>query len=1174
MILDNQGIISKSKKAVYSVFFIDGVVYACWLDLLPVIQLKFQMNNSILGLMLFSMSLGSMLSVPFVGYLIGKYGSRKVLIFSFLLLSFCYLSFSQIATISVFFVAVFIMGCSVGAVDISMNVQAFKIEYCNKRSMMTGFHASFSLGMIIGAFVFGFILKKMNQHNFFILIAILILVLLPWWIKSLQPDSKLTKKVRIWVKPRKKVILLGLVALGVIIIESSLTDWNTTYMSQVFKNSAGLNTTGLVAYSFAILLGRAFGDKLRNRIKDRLFLWIALFFSGLGLFLLIVTQNELFALIGFTISGLGISVLLPTIFSIAGNHWPSKPALGISMVASISYFGYLLAPILMGILSDWRSIQFAYYFSLLILMVIVGSSFFIKKRNYNLLKLTFMKTNNLKKAIMSLLVLLIFISSSISAQKKNVDYSGNGVNNLPLEISANIKAQILIEFNKAYLANDNVALREAACNEIQFRLFASTWQPGDLFAGRITNSIVCILPQPKVGYVYSYDDKMMNELLQDKNLSASNKDSLLKMKFFWAKENTKAKLMNTYTPDIMKVLPSNNYIGVPGVAFPLYRISGAQMDFDKLVHLGILGLQEEIDKFEKINTSIESQNLYKAMHSALNTLIEIANYYAAIIEMQKKEVTNKQELADMDRIVFSLKEITKHKPNNFFEAIQLCYLYAQYSGSINYGRMDEYLGNFYQSDLTSGMIVKNEAIRMFCSLFKMMEANHRVTDSRVIIGGKGRRNEKNADQLALVIMEAMNKYHSIVPQLTLRFYQGQDKQLYKTALDIIGSGYTYPMLYNDDVIIPSVQAAFNVSHHVAINYLPYGCGEYIIYHKSMGTPSGLINLLTALNVTLHNGVEPLTGKKMGLALGNAEKFKTFKELMDAYKKQVEYYVTYLAKQEALEYKVSADNASLLYLSMLFDDCIANGKALLNGGVRYLGGTLETYGNTNTADALAAIKFLVYDKKVLTLMEVVHILDVNFVGYDKERNMMLNAPKYGNDNDYVDSLKVEVDKNVCEFARSQNKINGLHSYLVVSINNSANTLMGLQTAASADGREERTYMANANTPTGGADKDGITAMLNSIVKPSTYIHAGSVQNIKFSKELFAQNREKVEVLLNSYWKKGGAQAMLNVLGRGDLEDAMIHPEKYTDLVVRVGGFCARFVELPQSVQLEIISRVMY
>ncbi len=755
-----------------------------------------------------------------------------------------------------------------------------------------------------------------------------------------------------------------------------------------------------------------------------------------------------------------------------------------------------------------------------------------------------------------------------------IDYYGKGVNFLPEWVGVNEQAKLLLEFDKAYHSSNEVSLREAACLDVQYKLLASAWQPEDLFAGRINNSALSILPQPIVGFTYSLDETTLNNLLVDTRLTSENKVALKNLVPFWQKENTMTKLINEYPSDMAKALPTSDFQNVPGIAFPLYRISGTQMDYDKLVRLGIPGLRNEIEKHQSINKSASSQALYEAMNLALNTLVKTSLYYADMLERQKTEFSDKQQIKDLNRCITALKEITNHKPTNFYEALQLCFLYAQYSGSINYGRMDEYLGDLYVADLNKKILDKNEAVRMMASLFSTLESNHRIWDSRISIGGKGRRNESNANQLALTIMDAVNKHHSIVPQLTLRFYEGQDKILYKSALDLLSTGYTYPMLYNDDVNIPSAQSAFNIGNEEAVNYLPYGCGEYIIYHKSVGTPSGLINMLAALNVTLHNGKEPATNKNMGLALGKLEDFKTFGQLKTAYKKQIEYYVAQLAQQEALEYQVCAKNASLLYLSMLFDDCIENGKPLLNGGVRYKGGTLEAYGNTNTADALAAIKLLVYDQKKLTLKQLVNILDKNFVGYEKERNMMLNAPKYGNDNDYVDAIKVEIDKHICDFTQTQNKKTDLHSYLTVIINNNANTLMGLQTAASADGRQANTYMANGNAPTGGADKNGLTAMLNSIVKPSTFNHAGAVQNIKFSKELFVQNREKVETLLEGYWKKGGAQAMLTVIGRDDLKNAMIHPEKYANLIVRVGGFCARFVELPKSVQLEVLSRTIY
>jgi pyruvate-formate lyase len=176
---------------------------------------------------------------------------------------------------------------------------------------------------------------------------------------------------------------------------------------------------------------------------------------------------------------------------------------------------------------------------------------------------------------------------------------------------------------------------------------------------------------------------------------------------------------------------------------------------------------------------------------------------------------------------------------------------------------------------------------------------------------------------------------------------------------------------------------------------------------------------------------------------------------------------------------------IFFLSILFDDCLERGKGIFSGGVRYLGGTIESYGNTNAADSLAAIKKLVYDEKKLSLDQLLKILDHDFAGFEKEHRWMLNCPKFGNDDDYADNMRVEIDKHINRFARSMGPKAGLHSYLNVIINNSANTTMGLLTAASPDGRKAFTPMANANAASGGADRNGLTAYLNSIVKPEYY-----------------------------------------------------------------------------------------
>lgn len=264
---------------------------------------------------------------------------------------------------------------------------------------------------------------------------------------------------------------------------------------------------------------------------------------------------------------------------------------------------------------------------------------------------------------------------------------------------------------------------------------------------------------------------------------------------------------------------------------------------------------------------------------------------------------------------------------------------------------------------------------------------------------------------------------------------------------------------------------------------------------------------------------------------------------------------------------------LLY-SLLFDDCLSRGKPLFSGGIRYLGGTLETYGNINVSDSLTAIKQLVYDEGKISVEELQQALAQNFSGCNSLRSLLLEAPKCGNDLDSADETAARFHNDLCSMIRGMAERVGLHSYLPVLINNSMNTTFGVTTGASADGRLANTYMANANNPMSGMDKNGITSMLNSLVKLDTKHHAGAVQNMRFSKEMFAGLFEKTKTLLSCYFENGGAQTMITVLGRGDLEEAMAHPELYPNLIVRVGGFSARFVELSHDVQLELLNRTLY
>ncbi len=724
--------------------------------------------------------------------------------------------------------------------------------------------------------------------------------------------------------------------------------------------------------------------------------------------------------------------------------------------------------------------------------------------------------------------------------------------------------QYLKEFTDTYRAHidDHCALREAYCVEVMSRYEFQPMQEGDLLAGRMRVMPVGFSNEPLLGrsVCWFYDVPRAMEALTADGASPEETEEARQLLDFWATQETRKNLRKQYPAEIAEAMPEDIYWEHAQISFPLYRVVGAYLDYPKLLRLGLDGMRREVERC-RANAAVrgESGDLYDACLIALDTLTQVCLRYA-------QECTGKLSEA--------VRKIAHDAPETFLEAMQLAWLYSLISGVLNYGRMDDYLGDFLRRDLDEGILTHQDALDLICSLWRLIDARKTVFHGRVIIGGRGRHCEENADLFAMLAMEASSMVAEAEPQLSLRFYEGQNPALMEKALDVIGEGKIYPMLYNDDVNIPAVEHAFCVSHEEAEDYCFFGCGEYVLNHRSMGSPNGIINLLKALEVTLFNGVDLHDGKKMGMALGSLTDYQTFDALYAAYQKQVKSQFEMLAQLEQMEYDECARVGAFLYISMLMDDCLEKNRSVCGGGVRYLGGTLETYGNINTVNSLYAIRKLVYEEKKIAPQRLLDALKADFRGYEAERQMLCQAEKYGNDIDGVDTLAQQFHEFVCNTVRNLKSGTRLHTYMIVIINNEANTVLGRFTGASADGRLAGTPMANANNPVGGTDRCGLTAMLNSLVKLRTDIHAGAVQNITFSKDLFVDNRPAAKGLLAAYFGCGGQQAMINVLRRGDLEDAIAHPENHQSLMVRVGGFSARFVTLAPDVQREIASRTLY
>ena len=383
-------------------------------------------------------------------------------------------------------------------------------------------------------------------------------------------------------------------------------------------------------------------------------------------------------------------------------------------------------------------------------------------------------------------------------------------------------------------------------------------------------------------------------------------------------------------------------------------------------------------------------------------------------------------------------------------------------------------------------------------------------------------------------------------------------------------------LYNDDVNVPAVMYGMRVDEKTAEQYVPFGCTEFVIQGQSTGTPNICINLLKLLTIYMNDGIDPIDGKRKSgpVPLKKLEEYQTFEEFYDGYKALLDYYLDLSVKAQYHSYEVMNQHVSFLFTSLLTDDCIARGKALLDGGVRYLGGTNETYGNINTSDSLWVIRDLVFNQKKYTLRQLNDAMLANFNGYEALRKDCLNCDKYGNDLETADTMANDLYEFVAKGVRDRGIAIGMQYFLIVISNNQLNTEWGNRTAASPDGRLSCMYMNPANNPQGGANKSGPTAMLNSLAKFDAKYHGGSVQNIKFSPSMFNENRAVIKSLFKTYFAKGGCHLMVTVVDKGVLEDAVEHPENYPDLIVRVSGFSAVFVDLSPNIQQELLSRVLY
>ena len=735
----------------------------------------------------------------------------------------------------------------------------------------------------------------------------------------------------------------------------------------------------------------------------------------------------------------------------------------------------------------------------------------------------------------------------------------------------------------------SIPLREMALHRVMFPAMLPKLKSSDFFAGGVAEKIsadklpVAFAPQKQGQIGYTMYLPRMKEL-QEKY--PHRKDEIEEMILFWAKESTFVKIRDAAKGELY------DYYFTPGTTLDEYgfyrvgmrkpilgsgsisasfdsRAAGMMPNFDVFLPKGLPGLYDRIAQGEEKNGE---NDFYTAAREGCDLFRDTLRRYEKEADVFLLTETDGAIRENLTAVRDMCRDLQARAPRTLREAMQLIVTTVSLTGVVNYGRLDVALGDFLVRDLENGVLEEESATLLMMKFFDWIEDNGEPFDTRVILGGLGRKNEKAADRFALIAIEAGRRRHSVMPVLTLRVHKNQDPALFDAGLRSISEGCIYPMLYNDDACVPGFMESMHLPYEDACDYAPLGCGEVLVAGKSLGSPNSTFRSIKALEVALRNGLDGASGIRRGLATGETAELDTYEKLENAFFRQLDNRLRLDAMLHRHNYDETAKEISCVMLSLFTDDCIAKGKSIFEGGLRYLGANFEGFGVTNSANSLRVIQKFVYEEKRFTLEELVHILDVDYEGYENERRMFLGVEKFGNGEKSVDEIKLRIERYINERADFHGKNEGFHYCTVASVNPGGIEL-GAATAASADGRHCGKPYALGNSPMPGTDTNGPTAMLISAATVDNR-NGGYVTNMHISKETFETQREKVKAMILAYFAMGGLQLNINCFSRRDLQNAMKDPESYRHVIVRVSGYSARFVDLDPVTQQHILARTVH
>lgn len=580
------------------------------------------------------------------------------------------------------------------------------------------------------------------------------------------------------------------------------------------------------------------------------------------------------------------------------------------------------------------------------------------------------------------------------------------------------------------------------------------------------------------------------------------------------------------------------------------------------------GIGQTAEKIKRLLAQADDEPkriLYRALLILLEGFAAYARRYAQVAQKKAEETGIRR----FHWIAENCRAIAWERPQTLFQAAQLMWFYCLWDWVDCIGRFDQYMLPFFSTPDSGAEGFSKEDV--IAALFLKFQ-EHGVHN--ISLGGvKPEDGADAANPLTYLMLQLGRRFPSVHPRMHVRIHQNTPPALMRLVVCMWGDGMADPTLVSDETVIPALMA-YGVTPEDARDYTTLGCQEIEIPGRSnFGCEDGAINLAKILEYTLNDGCDRLTGARVGLSTGYLSDHSSMDSLWNAFLRQMKHLVPPLLALCNRGVAVRSACLSKLVKMPFTDDCLARGLDPDNGGARYNYGVIETAGASAVADSLAAIHQLVYQERSVSAQEVELALAANYQGFEALRLRLLNAPKFGNDHPLPDHYA----RRVLDAFWSEL---GQHTSARGDVFTGACSLLeggigfGKQTWALPDGCFAGMPLSNTIGPRPGTDQKGVTAMLNSVRKlPLHKGMGGTTLNVLLPPAMLAtpQLRARVEALMRVYLLEGGQMAQVTAVSRADLEEARLHPEQHRNLMVRVGGFSARFTELHPDTQLEIISR---